>query len=492
MFESTDEVKEALNRLVPELPFDPDEDSRAEIATTVSEMLSLADDFTEPPVEAESVGHFVEDEYNTLLEVYEQPRPATDEGSLSGLSFAVKDNIMAEGLTTSCGSEQLSYVPSYDATVVERLLAAGAEMVGKNNMEPFAIGPTGDHSDFGRVENPGWEGRISGGSSSGSGASVAAGLVDISLGTDTGGSVRIPAACCGVIGVKPTHGLVPRHGFVDFAPSTDTIGPIALDVETAGRALEAIAGYDPRDPFSGRRVTEPVLGDAFSDPSGTTVGVLTPLTEPADEAVSEALYGAADRLDDRTDLSVRELNEDIVDPDLVRLYPFLATEFVWMIRQRGVLRGQSTGFNEGWRRALKEFAESETFSDYIATRILPGEVVDELTDGAGYTAVRNTIASFEAELQCLFEKADVLLAPTLRILPPRYDELDEIDPVYDIGGNTAPFSFTGNPAVSVPIDLETEAPVSAQVVASPYEDGLALGVADRLESIAEGERPFTP
>src|SRR6056297_2805199 len=173
---------------------------------------------------------------------------ADAEGPLADATVAVKDNISTEGIRTTCGSEMLAdYVPPYSATVVDRLTDAGATVVGKANMDEFGMGTTTETSAFGPTKNPVDESRVPGGSSGGSAAAVAAGEADFALGTDTGGSIRCPAAFCGVVGIKPTYGLVSRYGLVAYANSLEQIGPIAPTVTEAADLLEVVAGPDGRD-----------------------------------------------------------------------------------------------------------------------------------------------------------------------------------------------------------------------------------------------------
>ena len=390
--------------------------------------------------------------------------------------MAVKDNVAVDGLAMTCGSAELRFDPGTDAVLVERLLDEGAAIVGKTNQDAFAFGPSGEFSDFDAVTNPVDADRVPGGSSSGSGAAVAAGTVDIALGSDTGGSVRIPAACCGVVGAKPTHGLVPRHGFVGFAPSLDTVGPLARSVEDATAALAAMAGPDRRDPTASERRLAPVDDDVAGN--GTlTVGLPAPFFDRSDDAVADAVRAAVDGA-----ANVRTAPITLEMGAVEQAYFLVgATEFVWYLDQSGTVRGQGTDYTGAIHNALAAVTDSDLGS-HVARRLLPAALLDERTDGRAYLAARREALRFVDRVEEAFRSVDALVMPTIRTLPPRHDRMDTTADMLTLLGNTAPFNLARTPAVSVPVDTVDGLPVSAQVVTPRFEDLRALAVADRLSS----------
>ncbi len=218
-----------------------------------------------------------------------------DPGPLAGVPVAVKDNLCTRGVPTTCASRILEgWLPPYDATVVKRLRGAGAVVVGKTNLDEFAMGSSTENSAFGPTRNPHDPRRVPGGSSGGSAAAVAAGLVPIALGSDTGGSIRQPAALCGVVGLKPTYGTVSRYGLVAFASSLDQVGPFARTVADAATLFDVISGHDPLDSTSLERPNPLALARLEEGVDGMRVGVVVELLDGADASVVKRVHEAAE------------------------------------------------------------------------------------------------------------------------------------------------------------------------------------------------------
>lgn len=331
------DAEQRIDRLTEELRLTPDEETKAAALRYAEELQKYVNGWDEERRDRHSRGHWGGDEYNALLDVYDEPRQRRSEGVLSGLSFVVKDNMAVEGLRMTCGAASFETVPAVDATVVDRLLEAGGSLLGKANMDAFAFGPGGLWSERGRVRNPIDKERIPGGTSSGCGVAVAAGLVDAALGSDTGGSVRSPAACCGVVGIKPTHGLVSRYGFVGNVPSADAIGPLARDVETAARVLEAIRGPDVRDPTTSA-VDVPPLDRDIDAVDSLRVGVLELARHGVSDTVIEAIDGLAADLEAEPGVSIESIDLDM--EAIEEAYSVISgAEFVWLLRQSFAQRG---------------------------------------------------------------------------------------------------------------------------------------------------------
>ena len=405
------------------------------------------------------------------------------DGPLSGLTVAVKDNISTEGMRTTCGSAMLEdYVPPYDATVVERLRAAGATIVGKTNMDEFGMGGTTETSAFGPTENPVDKDRVPGGSSGGSAAAVAAGEADLALGTDTGGSVRNPAAFCGVVGIKPTYGLVSRYGLVAYANSLEQIGPIAPTVEGAAELLSVVAGPDDRDATTREEGADAdYAAAADGNVEGTTVGVVSELVEGADDRVVETFEAAVDDL--------RAQGAEVVDVSLDSLEHAVQAYYVIamseassnLARFDGVRYGVSGG--EGnWNESFAA-AREEGFGAEVKRRILLGTYA--LSAGYHdkyYKKAQDARAWVKRDFDEAFERADVLATPTMPVLPPKLGEsLDDPLQLYLMDANTVPVNLANLPAVSVPAGEAEGLPVGIQFVGPKFGEESIIRTASAVE-----------
>jgi len=409
--------------------------------------------------------------------ITEQRIEGAEEGPLAGRTVALKDNISTEGVRTTCGSAMLEdYVPPYDATVVERVLEAGATVPGKTNMDEFGMGTTTETSAYGPTENPAAEGHVPGGSSGGSAAVVAAGDADLALGSDTGGSVRCPAAFCGVVGIKPTYGLVSRYGLVAYANSLEQIGPLAPTVEGAARLLEVIAGPDERDATT-RDAADRRGGDAYDfvgaangDVDGMEVGVPTRLLEGADEGVVETFWASVDDLE-AAGASYREVELPSLEHAVEAYYVIAMAEASSnLARFDGVRYGVSGGYDGDWNETFAR-AREEGFGAEVKRRILLGTYA--LSAGYQdkyYQQAQDARAWVERDFEEAFAEVDVLASPTMPVPPfERGESLDDPLTMYLADANTTPINLANLPAISVPAgETDGGLPVGMQFVGPAF------------------------
>ncbi|GAB3706378.1 amidase [Halorubrum pallidum] len=411
------------------------------------------------------------------------------EGPLADATVAVKDNISTAGIRTTCGSEMLAdYVPPYSATVVDRLAEAGATVVGKTNMDEFGMGTTTETSAFGPTRNPVDPERVPGGSSGGSAAAVAAGEADLALGSDTGGSVRCPAAFCGVVGIKPTYGLVSRYGLVAYANSLEQIGPIADTVEEAAAALDVIAGADPNDGTT--RDLEEVDGAdpdasyaaaADGDVDGLSVGVPTELFDGADERVVETVEAAIDDLEARG-AETTEISLPSVEHAVQAYYVIAMAEASSnLARFDGVRYGHRSESDGNWNESFAETREA--FGPEVKRRILLGTYA--LSAGYHdkyYEKAQDARAWVRQDFEDAFEDVDVIASPTMPVLPFELGESLE-DPLrmYLADANTTPVNLANLPAVSVPAGEADGLPVGLQLVGPAFGEEAIIRAASAVE-----------
>ncbi|MFB6217956.1 MAG: Asp-tRNA(Asn)/Glu-tRNA(Gln) amidotransferase subunit GatA [Halobacteriaceae archaeon] len=394
-----------------------------------------------------------------------------DDGPLAGRTVAVKDNISTAGVATTCGSAMLAeYVPPYDATVVERLKAAGATIAGKTNMDEFGMGTTTETSYFGPTRNPVDTDHVPGGSSGGSAAAVAAGEADLALGSDTGGSIRCPAAFCGVVGIKPTYGLVSRYGLVAYANSLEQIGPLAPTVEEAAELLEVIAGPDERDATTREEGAELSVADAAGEGvDGLTVGVPTELVEGAEDGVVKQFEAAVDELRG-AGATVEEVSLPAVEYAVAAYYVIAMSEASSnLARYDGVRYGVSGGFEGNWNDAFAAAREAG-FGDEVKRRILLGTYA--LSAGYQekyYQQAQEARAWVRQQFDDAFADVDVLASPTMPVTPFELGEgLEDPLRMYLADANTVPVNLANLPAVSVPAGETDGLPVGLQLVGPAF------------------------
>jgi aspartyl-tRNA(Asn)/glutamyl-tRNA(Gln) amidotransferase subunit A len=401
------------------------------------------------------------------------------------MPVALKDNIVSVEQPTTCGSRILEgYVSPYNATVVERLRAAGAMIAAKSNMDEFAMGSSTEHSAFGRVKHPVDPTRVPGGSSGGSAALVAAGVVPAALGSETGGSVRQPASFCGVVGVKPSYGRVSRYGLVAFGSSLDCVSVFGRTVADAARVLSTISGPDPLDATTVDRAPTPVP-KPLPDLRGLTVG-LPKEYFPAD---LDSGVGAALR---RTTEKIRELGGEIRDVSLPNSTYAVPTYYIIapaeaaanLARYDGVRYGPRRVGPDGDIRSLYRTTRGEGFGEEVRRRILVGTYV--LSAGyydAYYKKAQQVRALIAEDFRRVFDSGiDLLLTPTTPTPAFKAGEKTE-DPVamYLADVFVCPMSLAGLPAMSLPVGRSEGLPIGAQLVAPYFGEERLLAAAQVLE-----------
>lgn len=410
-----------------------------------------------------------------------------DDGSLThplaGVPMALKDNLSTRGVRTTCGSRMLErYVPTFDATVVERLRALGAVCVGKTNMDEFAMGSSTETSYFHPTRNPFDPARVPGGSSGGSAAAVAAREVPYALGSDTGGSIRQPASFCGVTGLKPTYGAVSRYGLIAYASSLDQIGPLCRDALDAAAVHAAIAGADARDATSVQAPTLPPLG--APDLAGLCVGIPEEyLGEGLDPQVRARVLDCAQTL--------RELGAQVEPCSMPALRAAIPAYYVLASAEASSNLSRYDGIKYGYRAAPRPDGEedltglyartrSEGFGREVKRRVLLGTFA--LCSGyydAYYAKAQRARALIRASFDEALARFDALLGPTAPTTAfPLGERLDDPLQMYLGDIYTVSVNLAGLPGLSIPCGADAQGlPVGAQLIAAPFGEGTLLRIA---------------
>ena len=401
---------------------------------------------------------------------------------LEGIPVAIKDNIMVEGVKCTAGSKILSkYVATYDATVIEKLKTAGSVILGKTNMDEFAMGSSGETSNFGPVKNPIDKTKVPGGSSSGSTVAVASDEAIFALGSDTGGSVRQPASFCGIVGFKPTYGSISRHGLIAMASSFDQIGMLNKTVRDAACVYESIAGLDKFDSTSVKQKIN-VLENLDKDIKGLRVGVPKEFfIDGMDQEVATLVKIAIKKLE--------SLGAEIKEVSLPKTKYSLAAYYVLMPAEVSSNLARFDGVRYGYRAEAENLLEMylktrrEGFGDEVRRRIMLGTYV--LSAGyydAYYKKAQQVRRLIKEEFDAVYKEVDLLIMPTTPT--PAFSLKEKFDDpltmyladIFTVSANVA-----GLPAISIPAGMVNELPVGVQLYGKQFDEATLLRVAHHLE-----------
>lgn len=488
-----------VRRLSERLDLRIREEEIHDVRETVAALLEGADEIAGLPVRTGPTTtsrsdwwHPDEAPYNAIVTRCEVP--PTGSGPLDDVGVGIKDAIAVGGVPMSAGSDVMrDFVPSRDATVVRRLREAGATVTAKTNLDEFAGSGRGTTSTFGPVHNPHDVERTAGGSSGGSAVAVATEAVDVAIGSDTGGSIRIPASFCGIVGLKPTYGLVPLTGVVENTYSQDTLGPMAATVTDAATVLDAIVGRDPTDAAS---LTAAGRGGYEVDEYGDRVDSVTPperlstatfgileegLGDGVSEAVTREFRDGVDRLEE-AGAEVRRVSVDHYE-QFRPVKNVLSTAEIaahWRagaapLRRGGVVSPDyQTGFAS--RRA-----RSRGVHPFYKAKLLAGVHLLEDDGGSIYTYAQAAREVLKTELEDALGGVDVLVSPTMPGTAPRIESA--ADPGFDYARNTRPANVTRLPAMTIPHGSDGGLPVGFQLIGGPFEEAELLELARAAESV---------
>jgi aspartyl-tRNA(Asn)/glutamyl-tRNA(Gln) amidotransferase subunit A len=408
-------------------------------------------------------------------------------GSLAGVAVGIKDNICTSGLKTTCASKMLEdYVSPYDATVIKKLKDSDAIIVGKLNLDEFAMGSTTEFSTYGATRNPWNVNYVAGGSSGGSAASVAALECAVSLGSDTGGSVRCPASFCSVVGMKPTYGRVSRFGLISYANSLEQIGPIGKTVSDTIMVMNSIAGMDDNDQTTLNNEAQKYTPQSKRN---IRVGLVKELVEGTEPEISRCIYSAMD-LFSRSDCKCEETSMKSIEFALASYYTIAMAEASSNLARYDNIRygfdssPDSYEWNTYFAKVRSKFGEEVKRRIIIGTYVLSSGYY-----GKYYLKAQQVRTKLKEELSSLYKKYDVLIAPTMPVLPFKFGEkIDDPLKMYMIDIDTVIANLTGIPAISVPAGFSKGLPIGLQIMADQLQEQTLFEVASLFESTAGVQR----
>lgn len=407
-------------------------------------------------------------------------------GKLAGVPIAIKDNICTDGIRTTCASKMLEdFIPPYDATVIKKLKAEGAVIIGKTNMDEFAMGSSTENSAYKVTKNPHDIERVPGGSSGGSAAAVGAKLAPVSLGSDTGGSIRQPAAFCGVVGLKPTYGLVSRFGLIAFGSSLDQIGPLSTNVRDSALTLEVIAGTDELDNTSSKEIKDTdYLSEIETGVKGMKIGVPKEFFgEGLDEEISAAVKNSIEKL--------KELGAEVSEMSLPITKEGLSAYYIISSAEASSNLARFDGIRYGYRTKdysdvyeLMEKSRTEAFGDEVKRRIMLGTYA--LSSGyydAYYKRALKLKKKIKEQFKKAFEQYDIIISPVSPVLPFKCGEKKNnplemyLADIYTVNINLA-----GIPGISIPCGTSKEGlPIGVQLLGPHFGEKKIFKAARALE-----------
>ena len=416
---------------------------------------------------------------------------AGEAGPLMGLPMAHKDIFCTRGVRTSCGSKMLdNFIAPYDATVVEKVSSAGMVMLGKTNMDEFAMGSSNETSFYGAVSNPWDTDCVPGGSSGGSAAAVAARLAPIATGTDTGGSIRQPAALCGITGLKPTYGRVSRWGMIAFASSLDQGGPMAQSAEDAALLMNEMAGFDPKDSTSIERDVPDYTANLNDSLQGVKIGIPS-------EYFSEGLDGGVENVVQEAITEYRKMGAEVVEVELPNTNLAVPTYYVVAPAECSSNLSRYDGVRYGHRCAdpkdledLYKRSRGEGFGDEVKRRIMIGAYT--LSAGyydAYYLKAQRLRRLISEDFKSAFEKVDVIMGPVTPNTAFRKGEKADdqgsmsVSDIYTIAVNLA-----GLPGMSIPAGFSEGMPVGLQLIGNHFDESKLFNLAHQYQLVTDWHR----
>lgn len=439
------------------------------------EILTLRAELKERIIKEKNLGAYVEQLTNSDINTH-----------ASGIPIAIKDNIQVSGWAVTSASNILQgYVAPYNATAIENLLKHGFAPFGRTNMDEFAMGSTSESSFYGKTLNPLNNAYVPGGSSGGSAAAVAGGIALAALGSDTGGSIRQPAAFCGVVGFKPTYGRVSRYGLASYASSLDQIGPITQNVEDAAILYDAIAGYDSKDSTSAN-IAHSSTADKLDANKKLIIAVIQNYVNDADDETKTALLKTIEKL--------KAHGHTIIYKNLKDSKYDVATYYIIATAEASANLSRYDGVRYGRRAECKNLSQmyinsrSEGFGEEVKRRILLGTFV--LSSGyydAYYIKAQKARAHIKAQYEAILNEADLIFMPVAPSAGFKFGELSDPLKAYLSDIYTISVNLAGLPAISVPVaKANNNLSISAQLIGKPWDELTVLNGASSLENIVKG------